>query len=398
MNILLTTDAFPPGSGGSGRSTATLAAALARRDHRVRVVVGRARPQGQTDWEGIPVSEIAMPKAALGSHARERAYAEGLEHGLGEEAWDLVHAQHWMSAMATRAACPRLPMVVTIRDYWPVCMWSTMLSGTDACPGCSYTRRVVCVGRHRPLLWPLAPLLPPVVGAELARRQRVLAEAKAVVAVSEYVAKTLPLEALEPLENVHVVPNFLSSSDVALPRPDDVPDRYVLFVGKLEPNKAPDQLFSILEEARSEVPLVIAGAGSLSAELREKAKSLRYDVRFLGWVAEERALQLMHHAAAVLFPSRWQEPLSRVLVDGLGVGAILIVEPTGGSEDAVVHEESALLGRNTRELGGALARVLSDDALSDRLRRGGRARARDRFSEAVVLPQIESVYRKAVAS
>ena len=320
---------------------------------------------------------------------------------MGEEAWDLVHAQHWMSAMATQAACPRLPMVVTIRDYWPVCMWSTMLSGTDACPGCSYTRRVVCVGRHRPLLWPLAPVLPPIVGAELARRQRVLAEAKAVVAVSEYVAETLALaahEPLGPLENVHVVPNFLGPSEVTLPRPDGVPDRYVLFVGKLEPNKAPDRLFPILEEARSEVPLLIAGSGSLSAELREKAKSLRYDVRFLGWVAEERVLQLMHHAAAVLFPSRWQEPLSRVLVDGLGVGAVLIVEPTGGSEDAVVHEESGLLGRNTRELGGALARVLSDDALSDRLRRGGRGRARARFSESVVLPQIESVYRKAVAS
>ena len=396
MNILLTSDAFPPGSGGSGRSTATLAAALARREHRVRVVVGRARPQGQTDWEGIPVSEISIPKAALGSHARERAYAEGLEQAIGEEAWDIVHAQHWMSAMASRAACQRLPMVVTVRDYWPVCIWSTMLSGTDACPGCSYARRVVCVGRHRPLLWPLAPVLPPVVGAELARRQRALAEAKAVVAVSEYVSETLPLD------NVHVVPNFLPNfliaSDVELPRPDDVPDRYVLFVGKLEPNKAPDRLLTILEEARADVPLVIAGAGSLSAELQEKAKSLRYDVRFLGWVSEERALQLMQHAAAVLFPSRWQEPLSRVLIDGLGVGAVLIVEPTGGSEDAVVHEESGLLGRNTRELARALERVLSDDALSQRLRRGARARARDRFSEAVVLPQIETVYRKAALS
>lgn len=392
MNILLTTDAFPPGSGGSGRSTATLAAALARREHRVRVVVGRAEPQGQTDWEGIPVSEIPMPKAALGSHARERALTEGLKQALGDEAWDLVHAQHWMSAMATRAACPQLPMVVTIRDYWPVCIWSTMLSGSKACPGCSYVRRVVCVGRHRPLLWPLAPVLPPMVGAELARRQRALVEAKAVVAVSEFVGKTLPLD------NVDVVPNFLGALDVELPRPDDLPERFVLFVGKLEPNKAPDRLFSILEEARTEVPLVIAGAGSLSAALRDKAKSLRNDVRFLGWVPEERALQLVQHAAAVLFPSRWQEPLSRVLVDGLGVGAVLIVEPTGGSEDAVIDEESGLLGRNTRELGGALARVLSDDALSKRLRQGAKARARDHFSEAVVVPQIESVYRKAVTS
>ena len=357
MNILLTTDAFPPGAGGSGRSAATLAAALVRRHHRVRIVVGRARPKGQTEWEGIPVSEVPIPQASLGSHARERAYAEGLEKALGEEAWDLVHAQHWMSAMATREACQRLPMVVTIRDYWPVCIWSTMLSGTNACPGCSYSRRVVCVGRRRPWMWPIAPLLPPMVGGELARRQRVLDESKAIVAVSEYVSETLPFD------NVHVVPNFLpdpsTETDAELPRPTDVPARYLLFVGKLEPNKAPDRLFSILEEARCDVPLLVAGSGSLSEALREKANRLGRDVRFLGWVSDERVLGLLRHAAAVLFPSRWQEPLSRVLVDGLGVGAMMIVEPTGGSEDAVVHEQSGLLGRNPKELGEALARVLA---------------------------------------
>lgn len=391
MNILLTTDAFPPGAGGSGRSTATLAAALVRRGHRVRVVVGRAQPQGQTEWEGTPVSELAIPRASLGSHGRERAYAEGLSDAVGEEAWDLVHAQHWMSAMATREVCERLPMVVTIRDYWPVCIWSTMLSGNHACPGCSYSRRVVCVGRRRPWMWPLAPLLPPVVGGELARRQRVLDQAKAIVAVSEHVSTTLPFD------NVHVVPNFLSAVDPEQPRPDDVPDRYLLFVGKLEPNKAPDRLLPILERADCDVPLVIAGSGSLADELRREAERLGRDVRFLGWVTEERVLGLLRHAAAVLFPSRWQEPLSRVLVDGLSVGAVLIVEPTGGSEDAVVHEQSGLLGRGPDELGEALARVLADDALAARLRGGALARARERFSEAVVLPRLESVYREAAA-
>jgi glycosyltransferase involved in cell wall biosynthesis len=392
MNILLTTDAFPPGAGGSGRSTATLAVALARRDHRVRVIVGRARPHGQSDWEGVPVSEVAIPRASLGSHARERAYAEGLERAVGEEAWDVVHAQHWMSAMATRAACARLPMVVTIRDYWPVCIWSTMLSGTIACPGCSYARRVVCVGRRRPWMWPIAPLLPPVVNAELARRQRALDAAKAIVAVSDHVANTLPFD------DIDVVPNFLAAADVERPRPDDVPERYVLFIGKLEPNKAPDRLLPILDRAHSDVPLVIAGSGSMSERLRSEAKRHGRDVRFLGWVTDERVLALMQHAAAVLFPSRWQEPLSRVLVDGLGVGAVLIVQPTGGSQDAVVHERSGLLGRNIAELGDALARVLGDDALATTLRRGARDRARDHFSEAVVVPRIESVYRKAAAS
>lgn len=392
MNLLLTTDAFPPGAGGSGCSTATLASALARRDHRVRVVVARTAPKGQTDWDGIPVSEVVIPTAAVGSRARERAYAKALEEAMGDDPWDVVHAQHWLSAMASRAACPRLPLVITVRDYWPVCIWSTMLSGSEPCPGCSYSRRVICVGRRRPLLWPVTPLLPPVVGRELDRRQRVLAEASAVVTVSRHVSSTLPLDV------THVIPNFVSETelDVRLPRPENVPERYVLFLGKLEPNKAPDQLVSILDAAGCDVPLVIAGSGSLSATLRREASRSPHDIRFVGWVDEREALALIQHAAAVLFPSRWQEPLSRVLVDGLAVGAVLVVEPTGGSEDAVVHEESGLLGRGPGELGAALARVLSDDALAERLRRGAKARAARYFSESAVLPKLETVYRKAV--
>jgi glycogen(starch) synthase len=394
MNVLLTTDAFPPGSGGSGRSTATLAAALAGRGHRVRVIVGRKVLKGQTEWEGIAISEVSIPASTLGSRARERAYAAGLSRAMGDEVWDVVHAQHWLSAMATHAACRSLPRVITVRDYWPVCIWSTMLSGSEPCPGCSYARRVVCVGRRRPWLWPVAPLLPPLVGADLDRRRRVLSDASAVVAVSRHVAQTLPLD------NSHVIPNFIGSSaeDVECARPEDVPERYVLFVGKLEPNKAPDRLVPILDEAGCDLPLVIAGSGSLSESLRAAASRRGRDVRLLGWVNDDRALALMQHASAVLFPSRWQEPLSRVLVDGLSVGAVLVVQPTGGSADAVVHEASGLLGDGVQALGAELARVLADGALAKHLREGAKVRAKEHFSETVVLPQLEAVYREVTTS
>ncbi len=105
-------------------------------------------------------------------------------------------------------------------------------------------------------------------------------------------------------------------------------------------------------------------------------------------------LQLMRRAAAVLFPSRWDEPLSRVLLEGLAVGAMLIVEPTGGSNEIVVHEESGLIGRNVEEMGSALARVLTEDGLSTRLRQGARQRANEHFSQDVVLPRVEEVYER----
>ncbi|HEY7818154.1 MAG TPA: glycosyltransferase, partial [Vicinamibacteria bacterium] len=128
MNVLLTPDSFPPGGGGSGRSTAALARALTRRGHRVRVVVARQEPSGQKELDGVAVSEVEIAASKLGNASeRERVFAEGLSAAAGEEAWDLAHAQHWLSALSTRRALPRLPTIVTVRDYWPVCIWSTRL-------------------------------------------------------------------------------------------------------------------------------------------------------------------------------------------------------------------------------------------------------------------------------
>lgn len=395
MNVLLTTDSFPPGAGGSGRSTGALAEALVRRGHHVRVAAARTTRRGQKQWKGVDVEEILVPPAHLGSAGRrERAFASGLKRAVGEEAWDIVHAQHWLSAGASHRALPRLPLVVTVRDYWPVCIWSTMLSGEALCPGCSYARRVVCLARNRPLISFAAPLLPPVIGRELRRRQKTLREARSVIAVSRYVAHTLPVP------DVHVIPNVVET----VPRssfgdpPEDLPERFVLFVGKLETNKAPDKLFAILDHCTVELPLVVAGTGKLESSLRAEAKRRDLDVRFLGWVEEDRVATLLYHASAVVFPSRWHEPLSRVLLDAIGLGAVVIAEPTGGTEELIVDGVSGLLGTSEVELGRALGRVLEDDALAARLREGARRRAESEFSESRIIPEIVALYEEAADS
>lgn len=397
MRILITTDVFPPGAGGSGQSTAVLARALTRQGHEVQVVAGKASLNGtrHRSWGEIPVIDVGL--AGVGSDARrEDRLAVFLESWSRSERVDLAHAQHRISAGATLRASRvgKYPVIVTVRDYWPVCLWSTRLSGRVRCPGCSYGRRVLCVGRHRPVLWPLTPFLPPVVGWKLGRRRRALDGAEAVVAVSEAVEKALVRE------DVTVIPNMLDldAIDRALERdlPLDVPERFVLFAGKLEPNKAPDRLIPILRAGEVALPLLVAGEGRLRAVLEASARRSGRDVRFLGWLEEETTLALMRRAAAVVFPSRWEEPLSRVLLEGLGVGAVLVAKPTGGTEDMVESGESGLLGSTDEELGGALCRVLSDESLASKLRRGARRRAEECFSVAAVLPRVEALYRDVV--
>ena len=140
MKILLTTDAFPPGAGGSGQSTAALAQGLGRRGHQVTVVVSKSWDAARVEkksWQGVAVIEVGVGSSRPGSARRREARLASFLQGGEErfESFDLAHAQHWLSGGATIAAGRRLelPVVVTVRDYWPVCIWSTMLSGEDRC-------------------------------------------------------------------------------------------------------------------------------------------------------------------------------------------------------------------------------------------------------------------------
>ena len=102
MKILITTDAFPPGGGGSAQSTAALARALAGNNHDVSVVVGRRNVLGELrkDWQGVAVIEVGLGKSTPGRTVRELRLASFREQGSASERFDRAHAQHWLSARA----------------------------------------------------------------------------------------------------------------------------------------------------------------------------------------------------------------------------------------------------------------------------------------------------------
>ena len=93
---------------------------------------------------------------------------------------------------AARAA--RVPVVCTVRDYWPVCYWSDLIhtrSGLLLCPECTAANMTRCVRPRAGAAWPLALPLIPYMRANLARKQATLADADAVIAVSHRIADDL---------------------------------------------------------------------------------------------------------------------------------------------------------------------------------------------------------------
>ena len=112
-----------------------------------------------------------------------------------------------------------------------------------------------------------------------------------------------------------------------------------------------------------------------------------------GWAHREDVLRAMARATVLVFPSLWAEPLSRVLLEALALGAPMAAMDTGGTREIIEEGRSGLLVPDAAALGEAVARLAGDDALRARLAEGARARAAV-FAPAALVPRYEAVYRR----
>ena len=230
----------------------------------------------------------------------------------------------------------------------------------------------------------------------LARRAaRVLCDASAVrdellgewrLAPERVVAVPLAPRPMPPAEAASAAATAPSASATAPSAADGAP--YFLFVGALEPRKAPDVLVDAFLRARArglEADLLIAGDGRLDPQ--------GAGIRRLGRVDDLGALYA--GALAVVLPS-WLEGFGLPPVEGLAAGAPAIV-----SDLPVFREvlgEGALYVRpgDADGLADALLSLASDPALRARLLAAGRAQIAP-LSWAETARRTRAVFAEAVA-
>jgi glycogen(starch) synthase len=413
VRILISTDSFPPRCGGSGWSTYELARELRARGHEVVVLkVMAGSSPGSSDglrYDGFEVvghHEYAPSLPGVRNYFKnERLYprvARRIEQLIATHGIDIVHGQHVLSAppavMAAKRA--RIPSVVTIRDYWPVCYRSDLLHSPGnlaLCPGCS---RAAGLHHGRPNIgftgfakW----LAQRYLLANMATKQQTLLDADAVIAVSGVIAQDLVQRAPALARaRIEVIPNPVNVRAL-IERPKGPPPMngpYALYVGKLAVNKGTDHLLPAITSAGLDWPLVIAGDGPDRAALEAAARAANRDVRFLGWLEPEAVAGWIAHAAMLIFPSRGPESLSRVLIEASALGVPIAAMHTGGTADIVQDDITGLLSKDAAELARDIRRLRDDPDLRARLGQAATRHALNTFDAAAVVARVEAVYRR----
>ncbi|PYQ21125.1 MAG: hypothetical protein DMF81_16425 [Acidobacteria bacterium] len=380
VKILLVSEVYPPRAGGAGWSTRALALALREAGHRVAVVTSSPGPP---NLDGLDVRRLSV-------RGRKRLVVPR----AFDEAECVLHAQHSLSALGGLAGARAWRVAVTVRDHWPVCFWSTRISQGALCPGCGTGPMTRCVkgrvGAPGPLAWGAIPYMK----ADLAEKRSALRRAGAILAVSEAIAAELGAAGLSRVE---VLPNMVDAAEtraLASPEPSfALPARFLLFVGKLEENKGVRLLVPAVAGAGTGLPLVVLGEGSLAHALKFDAAAAGVSLVLRGWAHREDVLRAMARATAIVFPSLWPEPLSRVLLEALALGTPVAAMDTGGTREILEDGRGGLVVEGAAALSEAVGRLGRDEGLRRRLAEGARQRA-EAFSPAALVPRYEAVYRR----
>jgi glycosyltransferase involved in cell wall biosynthesis/GT2 family glycosyltransferase len=232
--------------------------------------------------------------------------------------------------------------------------------------------------------------------------------AQRIIAISEQTRSELITSWSVEAERIRLIHNALRPSL----RYTDIPPgeilsmrqryggRYLLHVGRVMPRKNVGVLieaFNVVAPLFEDLQLVLTGGtGYDSAEILRKMKASPYRERMYlaGWVTDKNLGAIYAGAEALVFPSR-HEGFGLPTVEAMACGTPVIASHEAASMeiagDAVVRVDCS----DPAPLAGAIVRVLTDEALRDRLIQLGKAQAATFTIEACASATL-AVYRDVV--
>jgi glycosyltransferase involved in cell wall biosynthesis len=243
------------------------------------------------------------------------------------------------------------------------------------------------------LAWAVYPETAPQIDDRWRRRlQKALRACGAVVVPSVSAKGDLVDRYRVPEERVHAIAHGVDASAFAAVSEARVteartrfgiPERYVLFVGGIEPRKNLVGLVRAFAASGVDATLVIAGGrvrwfpaeeARVWAEVRALPEPARSRVVMTGYVSDEDKHTLMAGAQALAYPSLY-EGFGFPVIEAMAAGTPVLTSnvsslPEVAGEDAVLVDP-----KDVHAIAEGLRRVLTDTALRERLIGPGRARA-----------------------
>ena len=172
------------------------------------------------------------------------------------------------------------------------------------------------------------------------------------------------------------------------------PGRYVIFVGRLTPEKNVHELIAAFERVRTDLGLAIVGDDPFAHDYVAQLKSTSDPrVRFLGYVYGDDCAQLLANAYLYVTASG-VEGTSPALLTAMGVGCCPLVNGIPENRETIGDAGVAYVENDIEALRDELQRLADDPSVVVRLAQAARERVREVYNWDRVTDALEATYRR----
>jgi glycosyltransferase involved in cell wall biosynthesis len=290
---------------------------------------------------------------------------------------DLVHCHNIYHQLTPSiiGAAKRLgvPVVLTLHDYKVICPVYLRLREGKVCSECAdrgFSRVLTNRCAEGSLAKSGVLYVEAVVQKFLGNYEKV----DAIIAPSEFMRASVTPRRFAP-ETVTVIPNGVDTTNVSA---SDRDLEYVVYMGRLSPEKGVETLLEAHSSIADRVDLVIAGTGTLERGLRAKYPR----ARFLGHLGTADLQRVVREASFVVVPSQCYENCPMAVLEAMAQAKAVVASDIGGIPELVVDGETGFLfpPGDHAMLRSRLLQLTGDRLLRTRLGLAGRKRAETGFS------------------
>jgi len=206
-----------------------------------------------------------------------------------------------------------------------------------------------------------------------------------IICISKYIKKRLMKYGIGE-EKLAVIYNGIDANGEWNEKED-----YMLFVGRLVKTKGLDFLIKSLHKyGLNDVNIKIAGKGPMMKKWKKMASKYKLNMEFMGWVDEERKIELLKKSKAFILPSHY-ESFGIVLLEAMKYGCPIIARKSGGIPEVVGN--AAILVESMHDMADAIRQLANKPSLVKKLGKEGLKRVK-KFSWDVISKETVKIYEE----
>ena len=170
------------------------------------------------------------------------------------------------------------------------------------------------------------------------------------------------------------------------------PEKYILFLGRMSPEKGCHLLIEAYEQLNTEVKLVLAGASSYCDDYSRRIRQHAGErIKILDWVGGRDLEELLTNSVLFVLPSDL-EGLSLALLDAMAAGLCVVASDAPENCEAVADAGFTFRRGDSHDLAERLEFLLANPAVRNAAGKAAKRRVQQLYSWDAIAEEIERAY------